>query len=378
MTTTEQKENLLERAHIVAIETEASANDANRIGTLFGDIINGMGDGLTENDEDDYTDAHTLRTDKSQNLTSAEKARALQNLGIPGIATGGDFDNPTPTQRAKVPTVGSILDTGVMEGYVYDVTAMNSGTTFASLEALLSSEHLNDYIPVAKRKGGMSIKFKDSDNKYVQCRYMSSSTAVADFTNVANWQGVDEEPTADSKNITESGGIKKQLKYIAGVAFKTSKISNPLKTSGVVQTNGTINASSEFSYCAPILLKPFEKIILNYGSQIYLGTDVAVVYKCDSNGYFIKTIVAGNTTNKVVQFQTLFNGNIYIGICCYTNQLKYTFYEVDEALDKDTFNSTIEGINEDVESINNDISIVDNNNKIAFDVDSQPLKSHFC
>ena len=36
---------------------------------------------------------------------------------------------------------------------------------------------------------------------------MSSSTAVADFTNVANWQGVDDEPTAGSENIPKSNGV---------------------------------------------------------------------------------------------------------------------------------------------------------------------------
>lgn len=238
MITTEQKEDLLERAHIVATETEASANDANRIGTLFGDVINGMGDGLTEDDEDDYTDAHTLRTDKSQNLTSAEKAQALGNLGI-SIATGSDFDNPTPIQRAKVPTVGAILDTGVMEGYVYDVTAMNSGTTFASLEALLSSEHLNDYIPVAKRKGGMSIKFVLSfDSKYVQYRLMSSEWSTTE----SDWQGVDEEPTNHSDNTVKSGGVVKSLINFSNGSLKA--VSDYDTATGNLQTNGTFGTTS--------------------------------------------------------------------------------------------------------------------------------------
>ena len=50
-----------------------------------------------------------------------------------------------------------------------------------------------------------------SDNKYVQFRLMhpldNASTAVADFTNPSNWQGVDAEPTATSKNLVESGGV---------------------------------------------------------------------------------------------------------------------------------------------------------------------------
>jgi hypothetical protein len=71
-------------------------------------------------------------------------------------------------------------------------------------------------IPSDYQKGGMSIKFiqgsvGSSDNKYVQCRYMSSSTAVTDFTNVANWQGVDDEPVAGSNNLVKSGGVAKEI-----------------------------------------------------------------------------------------------------------------------------------------------------------------------
>jgi len=40
---------------------------------------------------------------------------------------------------------------------------------------------------------------------------MSSSTASADFTNVANWQGVDDEPISRSDNLVESGGVVKHL-----------------------------------------------------------------------------------------------------------------------------------------------------------------------
>jgi hypothetical protein len=36
---------------------------------------------------------------------------------------------------------------------------------------------------------------------------MSSSTAAADFTNVDNWQGADDEPTAGSNNLVKSGGV---------------------------------------------------------------------------------------------------------------------------------------------------------------------------
>jgi len=88
-------------------------------------------------------------------------------------------------------------------GAVYDVSAHNSGATFASLSALLNDENLNTFIPIAVRKGGMSIKFvQTSDNKYLQYRLMSNAFS----TSVSNWQGIDDEPTAGSDNLVKSGG----------------------------------------------------------------------------------------------------------------------------------------------------------------------------
>ena len=73
-------------------------------------------------------------------------------------------------------------------------------------------------------------KVQNIDNKYVQWRYMSSSTVVADFTNVANWQGVDDEPTADSNNLVKSGGVynSQYQKVIKEDGQGTTLISVPL------------------------------------------------------------------------------------------------------------------------------------------------------
>jgi hypothetical protein len=68
------------------------------------------------------------------------------------------------------------------------------------------SEALTD-VPVSKCHGGMSIRYIQSfDNKYVQYRLMSDTFN----TTPANWQGVDDEPTQNSINLVESGGIEKQ------------------------------------------------------------------------------------------------------------------------------------------------------------------------
>lgn len=126
-----------------------------------------------------------------------------------GLATGSDFNNPTSAQRSLVTTVGSVLD-GMPEG-VFDVSARNSGSTWASLSALLSDADLDTLIPASWRKGGMTIRFvQTSDNKYVQFRLMGDSFN----TNAANWQGVDSIPIAGSSNLVESGGVKEAIDLV--------------------------------------------------------------------------------------------------------------------------------------------------------------------
>ena len=107
-------------------------------------------------------------------------------------------------------TVGDKLNklSELSQQMICDVTANNNGATFASLSELLSSENLSTLIPVSARYGGMSIRFvQSSDNKYVQYRLMSTSFS----TNKADWQGVDEQPTAGSDNLIKSGAISAEI-----------------------------------------------------------------------------------------------------------------------------------------------------------------------
>lgn len=93
---------------------------------------------------------------------------------------------------------------------VFDISAYNlSGdplapTTYADLAAAIAGTN----VPVGVRKGGMSVKFiRTSDNKYKQARCMAQNFT----TDVTQWQGVDDEPTAGSENIVKSGGVYEEL-----------------------------------------------------------------------------------------------------------------------------------------------------------------------
>lgn len=111
----------------------------------------------------------------------------------------GDNENAVMSQKTTTKAIHEIL---------YDVSARNGGAVFESLQALLSSSNLSTLIPTSVRHGGMSIRFiQSSDNKYVQYRLMSDTFN----TTPANWQGVDTEITANSKNIAESGNVYSHL-----------------------------------------------------------------------------------------------------------------------------------------------------------------------
>ena len=153
----------------------------------------------------EYSDAVAEIEDIDNRLTQVEELGQI-TIGAEDrtIANDSDFTNPTTAQRAKIPTVGAVLN-GMNEG-VYDVTTRNHGATFTSLSEILSSNNLDTLIPTSWRKGGMSIKFVDSsDNKYVQFRCMAQNFT----TDVTQWQGVDGKPIPGSHNLVESGGVAK-------------------------------------------------------------------------------------------------------------------------------------------------------------------------
>lgn len=76
---------------------------------------------------------------------------------------------------------------------IYDVSAHNNNAVFESLQSLLSNSDLNSLIPTPIRCGGMSIRFINSYNKYVQYRYMGIKAAGKPnpFLDDANWKCTD-------------------------------------------------------------------------------------------------------------------------------------------------------------------------------------------
>ena len=122
----------------------------------------------------------------------------------------------TPTNNSQnLIASGAVFNALKLDGGAYDVTAHNSGATFASLSALLNSGNLNTLIPTEIRHGGMSIKFvQSSDNKYVQYRLTSSTftTIVSEWQN----QGIEETEAIARQTIGQS--ISSEATIVAGTS----------------------------------------------------------------------------------------------------------------------------------------------------------------
>lgn len=116
-------------------------------------------------------------------------------------------------------------------GEVFDVSEYNSGATYQTLTAALAA------VPATSKRGGMSIKFILRTNtgteeepvykdEYVQYRLMAAAWSNDD----ADWQGVDSELVAGSKNLAESGVVyelvngKKEVQTPLSYGFGGSNI----------------------------------------------------------------------------------------------------------------------------------------------------------
>ena len=89
---------------------------------------------------------------------------------------------------------------------IYDVSAHNNNAVFESLSALLSSSNLSTLIPTSVRHGGMSIRFINFYNKYVQYRYTGIETTgnPNPFLDIANWKCTDVAIISENTEVKAS------------------------------------------------------------------------------------------------------------------------------------------------------------------------------
>lgn len=110
---------------------------------------------------------------------------------------------------------------------------------------------------------------QSSANKYVQHRLMAQSFT----TDVTKWQGVDDEPTADSENLVKSGGVAQKL-----IILKNISNNNLLKNSLVLDNGTVITNNSTYIYYYPAI-----------EGATYKLTNV-----CDGSGYHHVVVLDSN------------------------------------------------------------------------------------
>lgn len=190
--------------------------------------------------------------------------------------------------------------TEINKQIVYDVTANNGGVKFNSISALLSSENLSTLIPDGMRCGGISIRFvQSSDNKYVQYRLMSDTFN----TTVANWQGVDDEPTTGSDNLIKSGGVSEYFDNIT-----TGKVQSLTLNEGYlsIENNPQIATSSNYHYSNPFHVTRGQTVTLTCWANSTLPFTVMASYK--DNVY---TKLLGSTSSSATFEQKTYSFTAY-------------------------------------------------------------------
>lgn len=194
---------------VTALNNEVTARQ-NADGTLQGNIntLQGVVNGIKANIDNGYVYAGianpsttpasgkvfylALTAGTYTNFGATVVPQGINILKYNGSAWSLDsflgLDN-APTQGSNnLVKSGGVLDSIIKDGSAFDLSAYNSGTTYADLSAALTA--LNA-LPAAYKKGGMSMKFvHTSDNKYVQYSFPLFTFTDAQFSNVANWQAV--------------------------------------------------------------------------------------------------------------------------------------------------------------------------------------------
>ena len=206
---------------------------------------------------------------------------------------------------------------------IFDISEYNASGTPPVLAKYDTLSLALAAVPSGKQKGGMTIRYvQTSDNKYIQARCMAQNFS----TDPNDWQGVDAEPIANSKNLVESGGA-----FLA-LGKKESPI--PFITDGGVSLNKyfkelyLVGLDSQITYCVRALKLVNDTITFNIGtsSGIVVGfSDIPIsskIVKKTSNNITIYAVF----TNLNEITGTIIDGNTDITIgtinqeyCCNLN-----------------------------------------------------------
>lgn len=175
--------------------------------------------------------ADTLEYDVSLHQTHeiTEVTTTTRTVVYNGDVTSG-WENETSVSDSSVngytrteTNTGKDNDATTVDGPTANYDSAENKTSVVYVTKRTLTHVVNDYtfdeavnaVPMSYRHGGLKLRFisnsngsvQNSDNKYVQYRLMTNLWSAA----VADWQGVDDEPTAGSDNLVKSGGVADKI-----------------------------------------------------------------------------------------------------------------------------------------------------------------------
>ena len=126
-------------------------------------------------------------------------------------------------------------------------------------------------------------------------------------------------------------GIGQNLKGHSGLLYDVSPkeiVTTPTYENGVISSKtGSLVSDSSFGTVRPIELSDGDTIKLNLDKPIYHGWNVATLFRCDSTGTFIETLITGSGTRSSESWTNTTGDTVYVGISAYKSQLGYIITE---------------------------------------------------
>ena len=322
--------------------------------------------------EEDHTTAasdHT-RAEVDHSTASADHTTATndhtQAVTDHSTATSDHTQADNDHTRAESDHTRAESDHAAVEVYVdslgvFDLSKYNAVggvlATYADLSAALTAINALD----SKYKyGGMSFKYVCTyDNKYVQYRLMADEFT----TDITQWQGVDDKPTAGSKNLVESGGVKARMDSLSlevGIKYKDltwadkiwSSYGQTLKdtSSGI-----TVHCEQFFAVKSGVTYKSFN--LGTYHIFMWFYTDV------NSNGVGVLWNLSGDRT-----FTPPSDGYIRIGIGNAEGIAPSDMTSNNGVIGNDSIIEELQDVEDDVTAIQQELTKIDEVDAKTYDI----------
>ena len=230
----------------------------------------------------------TTYTNLSEALTAVPVSKRTGGLTIKFIKnTSATYSVVKTDGVTEEPTGAELQDALVIESGNYTADQLPVEAPATSVTYYVAVTETVDEQEVTTYTTWVITKATDDSQEYVQYRLMSTKWSTV----VSDWQGVDDEPVAGSKNLVESGGVMQLLAWIYKDSFLVHSLMPYIemgnnKFKWIAQGYGNINSNGEitesttyrYSYIFPIKPNTIYRLSGISNSRIALY-DVNLVFK---------------------------------------------------------------------------------------------------